>query len=278
MDDAINVAVVGRLFLYLGVLIAIGRSASVYLNAEWSTHDAPALRRTARAGTLALWLAPWLLLHFQLSALALTYGEAGPLLRDTAWGIGWSVLAGSCLALGAVLLLPVQRAAVVLVSVLSALLAVTVGGLGHAAASEQFPVGARVVDAFHVFAMGAWIGGLLTTYQLGQQLSTQARQFAWRRFSRMAAWMAPLTVLTGLAGALRMLYGAPIADMMSNRYSQLLLVKTGLVMVVLILGALQRRRILRGDLPERDLVRNECALAFVVLTVTAVFTGSEPPG
>lgn len=278
MDDAINVAVVGRLLLYIGALIAIGRSTSVFLNAEWGAHDAPALQWTARTGTLALWLAPLLLLHFQLTALELTLAESGPLLRDTGWGVNWSALAVSCAVLGIVLMAPVQRITVLLGAAGAMVVAATMGGMGHAAASEQFPVGARVLDAAHVLTMGAWIGGLFTTFQLGQQLSTQERQFAWRRFSRMATWMAPLTLATGLGSGVRMLYNAPIGDMIGNRYSQLLLVKSLLVVVVLLMGALQRRRIVRGDLPERDLIRNECAVAFVVLVVTAVFTGSEPPG
>lgn len=278
MQNAINVAVVGRLFLYVGALIAIGRSTTVYLNVEWAAHNTQVIRWTARVGTLALWLAPVLLLHFQLTALEIPIGESGPVLVGTRWGLGWSALAVACAVLGEVLLFPVQRITVVLTWFFSLLVAITMGGLGHAAASEQFPIGARVIDALHVLSMGIWIGGLLTTAQLGQELGTHARQFAWRRFSRMATWMAPLTVITGFAGAVRMLYGAPLVDILTHRYSQLLMVKVVLVTVILLMGGLQRRRILRGDLPERDRVRNECALAFVVLVVTAVFTGSEPPG
>jgi putative copper export protein len=46
---------------------------------------------------------------------------------------------------------------------------------------------------------------------------------------------------------------------------------------VLTVGARQRKRITRGENPAVRAVRVECAVAAVVLLITAALTGSEPP-
>ena len=65
---------------------------------------------------------------------------------------------------------------------------------------------------------------------------------------------------------------------MESSYGQLLVLKSLLVLAVLAIGARQRARITRGDLPAARSVQVEMGVALGVLLVTALLTGAEPPG
>lgn len=274
---------VARSLLYAGALVAVGRGVVVFRDHAWkagarSVFDTAGPRWVARGAAVALVAAPLLLLQWQLAALEMTRADLPVLLAETAWGHGWSLLAVSAVLASAALVLPVTRATARL-SLLTALgVAVAMGGLGHAAADERWPIGARVLDAAHVLAMGAWIGGLLVTVLITRVPVFALQDLAWRTFSRTATLMAPLTVLTGALSGARLLVGTPSDVIMASDYGRLLLLKTGLVLLVLAIGAAQRRRIARGTRPESARVWTELGMAAAVLLVTAVLTGTEPPG
>jgi putative copper export protein len=272
-----------KMLLYVGALMAVGRGSVAFLDPEWkagarSVFDTAVPRTVARIGAIALMAAPLLLLQLQLDALEMTRADIPVLLADTAWGHGWSQLTMACLLASVALVLPVARATSLLLLVASLGLAAALGGLGHAAADEQWPIGARVLDAMHVAAMGAWIGGLLTTLLITRVPAFALRDAAWRTFSRTATIMAPVTVLTGVGSGARLLLGMPPAMIVSSDYGFLLLVKTVLVIVVLVIGARQRSRIARGAAPVNRTMWVEIGVATFVLWVTAVLTGTAPPG
>jgi copper resistance protein D len=274
---------VARSVLYAGVLVAVGRGSITFLDPEWkagarSVHEAPGPRLLARAAALFLVLAPLLLLLQQLAALEMTRADIPVLLAQTAWGQGWSQLTLSAVLASVALVLPTGRTASLLLVLASLGVAVAMGGLGHAAADERWPIGARALDAVHVAAMGAWIGGLLVTLLLTRVPAFALRDAAWRTFSRTATLMAPVTVFTGLLSGARLLFGTAPAAILASDYGRLLGIKTLLVLVVLIIGASQRRRIGRGAQPETRRLWTEVGVAAAVLLVTAVLTGSEPPG
>jgi putative copper export protein len=75
----------------------------------------------------------------------------------------------------------------------------------------------------------------------------------------------------------RLLLGTPPAAILASDYGRLLLLKSALVLIVLTIGARQRKRITRGEKPAVRAVRVECAVAAAVLVITAALTGSEPP-
>jgi putative copper export protein len=156
--------------------------------------------------------------------------------------------------------------------------AVTMGGLGHAAADEQWPLAARVLDALHLVTVGAWIGGLLVTLLITRVPVFSLRDLAWRTFSRTATVAAPTALLTGVLSGVRVLRGATPSAIAASDYGRMLVLKTALVLVVLGIGAAQRRRIARGAQPESARVWTEVGVAVAVLVVTAVLTGTEPPG
>lgn len=276
-------ALTARSLLYAGVVIAVGRASVAFFDPEWkagarSVHDMPGPRALARAAALLLVLSPLLLLQLQLAALEMTRAEIPTLLAETSWGNGWSQLTFACVLASAALVLPVARTSVLLLLLAALGVAVAMGGLGHAAADERWPVGARALDAVHVVAMGSWIGGLLVTLLLTRVPSFALRDAAWRSFSRTATVVAPVTVITGALSGARLLWGTAPAAVLASDYSRLLALKTVLVLLVLGIGASQRRRIAQGRQPEGQRVWTEVGIAAAVLLVTAVLTGSEPPG
>ncbi len=282
MNEGVLWAGAARLLLYVGALLAVGRASVAFLDPGWkagarSVHDARAPRLLVWGGVAALLGAPLLLLVLQLGALEMTAADVPTLLTDTGWGQGWSQLMGACVLAAVALLLPVGRTTSLLLLMASLGVAAAMGGLGHAASDEQWPLGARLLDAMHVAAMGAWIGGLVVTLLITRVPAFALRDAAWRTFSRTATIMAPVTVLTGVGSGARLLLGTPPAAILASDYGRLLLGKSVLVLVVLAIGARQRKRIARGETAAVGAVRVECAVAAAVLLITAALTGSEPP-
>jgi putative copper export protein len=226
-------------------------------------------------------MAPLALLLVQQQALELTMAEVPGLLRDTTWGRGWMPLAVSCLLSAILLPLPRTRArtrASSWVLLLAALgVAAAMGGLGHAAADDQWPLASRLFDALHVVGVGAWIGGLTLMLLAGAGTAVPSAG-EWRAFSRIATVMAPVVLLSGVGSTWRRVGGnGPMAILVSD-YGKLLLLKIVLALAVMAMGFTQRRRIAAGQTPSRTVVLREVVLAAVVLAATAWMTGTEPPG
>lgn len=271
-----------RALLYVGAVAALGRAGGCLFAGAWMAgtrrvHEARGPRALARVAALALAVAPLLLLQQQLAALEMSPADVRALLAQTTWGHGWSVLTAACVLTGVALVLPLRRATALGLLLASFATAVAMGGLGHAAADERWPAGARVLDAVHVIATGLWIGGLLDTLLITRVPGFSLRDLAWRTFSRTATVMAPAAVLTGVLSGVRVLGVMAPAVIVASDYGRLLALKTALVVVVLIIGARQRRRIQRGEMPGSRAVHVECAVAAAVMLVTAALTGSEPP-
>jgi putative copper resistance protein D len=272
-----------RLLLYGGAALAIGRGMLAVLAREASgaSADPRAVRVSLWIAALALVMAPIALLLQQQQALELTIAEVPGLLRDTTWGRGWMPLAVSCLLSAILLPLPRTRArtrasswALLLVALG---VAVAMGGLGHAAADDQWPLASRVFDALHVVGVGAWIGGLLLML-LASAGTSAPTAGAWGAFSRMASVMAPVVLLSGVGSTWRRVGGSGPMAILASDYGKLLLLKIVLALAVMALGATQRRRIAAGETPSRTVVLREVVLAAVVLGATAWMTGTEPPG
>jgi putative copper export protein len=263
------VAISARLLLYVGSLIAIGDPAARMLSGvvRHAAHT-PASRRLI-AGWAAVVGALALLLHAQFAALEMPIAREtlSVILGKTTWGQGWSLLVGvAVVGLAAAF----ARGAPRLQLLLALLLAAAMGGLGHAAADETVWL-SRSLDAVHVVGAGLWIGALAC-------LPASPSVSTWARFSRLAEVSAPLVVLSGGVSAWRRVSEASVSTIVAADYGRLLIGKIVLVLVVLALGAAHRRRVRRHDTPTSRSVRAELALAVVVLVVTAVLTGTAPPG
>lgn len=272
-----------KLLLYMGATVVIGDVTLRLRQVFALAGSLPAAHRAAaRAGWAAVAAAlPMLLLAQVLSLeLDLATESYGMLLVGTGWGHGWLVLlAATVVGCGGFALrwaVPFQAMAV-------AALSVAVGGLGHAAAEESWPLLARGIDGVHVAAVGAWIGGLIL---LARFAPHEHQGEAWARFSRVATVAAPLVLLSGIGSALLRLTAVPIdqgavaavSAVLTADYGRLLLVKVVLALVVLGYGARHRTRIAREEFVAPRTVRAELLFALLVFAVTAVLTGSAPPG
>lgn len=272
-----------RLLLYSGAALAIGRGMLTVLvrDVNGASTDPRAVRVSLWLAALALVMAPLALLLLQQQALELTTAELPGLLRDTTWGRGWMPLAMSCLL--SAILLPMShmrsrtRGSSWALLLVALGVAAAMGGLGHAAADDQWPLASRVFDALHVVGVGAWIGGLLLMLLASAGTSVPSAG-AWGAFSRMASVMAPVVLLSGVGSTWRRVGGNGPMAILASDYGKLLLLKIVLALAVMAMGFTQRRRIAAGQTPSRAVVLREVVLAVVVLAATAWMTGTEPPG
>ncbi|MEI6739805.1 MAG: CopD family protein [Gemmatimonadaceae bacterium] len=269
-----SLADVGRFALALGAALVIGDSVSA-----WAVGSRPGDRLVVprRIHLLGAWLAVLtaLLLLFVAQAVALdlapSTAEVAMLVRQTAWGRGWSVLAGVALV-GS--LLALLRAPWLLRTLVAGALAVAMGGLGHSSA-DSAPIVARGLDAVHVLGMGGWLGALLWMYR---DVAHEVTRGGWQRYSRLAGVAAPVVVLSGMGSALRRFGTATVPEILGSSYGRLLLGKVAVVGLVLALGAWHRRQLAESESPGRLSVLTELLLAAAVLGVTALLTGTAPPG
>ena len=261
-------ATIARLLLYLAVLLAVGDAGAQWAQgAPWRAR-AGAITRRALHTWLAALVALLLLFVAQFLALELspTVDEVAMLARQTAWGRGWLLLSGVAVA-GTVLTL--VRASLALRLFAALVLAVAMGGLGHAAADDA-PWLARTLDATHVIAVGAWLGTLWCL--------RNATTADWARVSVIATFGAPIAVVSGIGMGWRRLSEATLAQVIDGDYGRLLALKLAIVAIILTFGARHRRDVRAQRAPAPGSVRMELALAFVTLAVTAVLTGTAPPG
>ena len=272
-----------RLLLYSGAALAIGRGMLTVLvrDVNGASTDPRAVRVSLWLAALALVMAPLALLLLQQQALELTTAELPGLLRDTTWGRGWMPLAMSCLL--SAILLPMShmrsrtRGSSWALLLVALGVAAAMGGLGHAAADDQWPLASRVFDALHVVGVGAWIGGLTLMLLAGAGTAVPSAG-EWRAFSRIATVMAPVVLLSGVGSTWRRVGGSGPMAILASDYGKLLLLKIVLALAVMAMGFTQRRRIAAGQPPSRTVVLREVVLAAVVLGATAWMTGTEPPG
>ena len=284
-----TLAAITRLFLYLGAMIVVGDASLALGRRSLGASD-----RTEKDEAHALVLIGWtlaLIATFALMLLQARDMELGPsiaslsILLSTTWGRGWLVLIAAAFV-GTIV--TVMRLPAALRTVAAFCLAGTMGGIGHAAADDAFPLLARVMDSLHVLSAGAWLGGLALVAWMQWRLPASQLRPEWESFSRIATIAAPLVVVTGAIAGWRRLQLAPLdqgaatpmsfAAAASSEYGVLLGAKLALVLVMLALGYTHRRRVLKEHAPSWTTVFTELALAVAVLVVTGVLTGTAPPG
>lgn len=267
------IAVVAKLLLYVGATVVMGEATVrvrhiVPHEARDHRCDGPLLQ----FGWCAMCVSVALLFVKQAVDMefATSLHAVRVVLTQTTWGRGWTVLA-TFVALGAAL--QVFQASVWMRAVAITGVAMSMGGLGHAAADETWPLLSRVNDALHVLGVGVWIGGLIFV----SRATSENCADVWSRFSALATIAAPVVVLTGFVASFLRLSDASLGAIFASDYGRLLLLKIGLAVVVLAYGAAHRQCLIELGVPGQRSVRNELWFAFAVLVVTSVLTGSAPP-
>ena len=252
----------------------------------------------AIVGAMLLGGAPLLLLELQRQSLEMTRAELPVLLFETPWGPHWMQLAAACLMTAVALVVMGGRSrtapaagqqspsrhvvtpAQALAGLGTVAVAMTMSGLGHAAADAEWPQLSRVADSLHALASATWIGGLALTAWVARHGDDDASARAWSRFSRVATVAAPLVVLSAAGSSWRRLGALDPETLwraLATPYGQLLAAKGLLVVAMLAVGARQRQRIVARKRTELRAIGAELLVALLVFGVTAVLTGTEPP-
>lgn len=291
-------AVVGAVAFGMIVLPRASRAMAGTLLPETRLEIADSSRRLGQSALVLLLIAG--LSRFYAEARAvLGPGRAvdASAMREllaTSWGTGWLIgIIGLCLA--AVGFTIVKRAAPQAGWSVASLGALAIGIApaltGHAMATR--PVALSLVsDALHVLAACAWLGTLLSLLFAALPLvrGERSRQRIGsgalvaslvRAFHPLALTCAAIVIATGLLAAWLRL--PTVASLWESTYGQVLLTKLALVAIVVVLGALNWRRMmprLGDDQSARRITRTagaELTIAALVLAVTAVLVSTSPP-
>lgn len=224
---------------------------------------------------------------------------------ETKFGTIWGLAVVAWIAFGllvALLLAPAAsrsrrvwlRAALAAVPLVFVVLVPALAGHG----STQSPVALLFpVNVVHVAAMAVWLGGLAAllfvvprgTRELEVGDRGRLLAAALSRFSRVALVSVGAILLTGLIQAY--VYVRHLDDLLSTGYGRAVLIKFGLLMVLIGIGAYNRRRSVprlnriaaggespgRAGLLLRRALRGEVALLAVVIGVTAALASYAPP-
>ncbi|SFS49595.1 copper resistance protein CopC [Paenibacillus sp. BC26] len=143
---------------------------------------------------------------------------------------------------------------------------------GHAAVFA--PKTASVMfDFVHLAAAAIWIGGLILLGLLWQADRKEAGRFAVL-FSRAALLSLALLILSGIG--MTLLFLPSLNYLFYTAWGTILLVKTGLVLLVLVVGGILHLRVRRGNLPTTVLLRIDAALMALIIVSAALFTYISP--
>ena len=120
---------------------------------------------------------------------------------------------------------------------------------GHAAAADGTEFALQVsADALHLLASGVWLGGLVPLAFLLRECNRNAmrRTSPWpreatRRFSNLALASVTMLIGTGIYNAWNLVGG--FAPLFGTPYGKLLLIKLGLLLPLLAIGAVNLLRL-----------------------------------
>jgi copper transport protein len=153
---------------------------------------------------------------------------------------------------------------------------------GHSAADAGSSWLSQLADWLHLSAASLWVGGLVQLAFVVWPLEPELRRRAFLRFSRLASFLIVVLLAAGIY--LSVLRLPRLADLWSEGYGQVLLVKLGLVSLALLWGAMHhfvvRPALERGAPPFARLPRSlagESAVGMAILLAAAVLVDSKPP-
>ena len=145
---------------------------------------------------------------------------------------------------------------------------------GHALDGDQPRLLAPLGDLLHLGAAAVWLGGLASLLLAFPASAEPARTTAARRFSSFAIPMVLVLVAGGVSRALTQLDS--LSQLWETSYGRTLLVKSGLLLVLVALGWLNRGRLAAGFARMRPIVIAELLVLLVVVGAVGVLTDLRP--
>ena len=152
--------------------------------------------------------------------------------------------------------------------------------------SQALPLLGIPVDVLHVAASAVWLGGLaVLALAVIPLLDAKSALLTYTRYGRYAQYAVITIVVTGLIQTLR-LHGVSLSSLFGERHGQILLLKILAVGLMLKVGDVNRRRLLK-NIPKEDspmikrstlLLRasyTELVCGVVVLALTSVLVTSS---
>ncbi|MDE3004006.1 MAG: CopD family protein [Gemmatimonadota bacterium] len=254
--------------------------------------DARLTREAARLGVIgAVAILVGLLLFFGRQLVEFRdpfspWSAEAALLLGTPWGRTWlRAIIGAALLTFAFVMARRVPAGWVFATPLALALGAFPAFTGHAAAADQYTPVFLLADTMHVWAAGAWVGGLAAVLWLELSEGREAPRLSLLAtlvpaFSSVAMVSVAVLVLTGALASWGHL--ASLTTLFSTTWGRLLLAKLGVVLVVLGFGA-RNFRILTprlgtdsGDRAMRRSAIAELAVMQVILIVTALLVRTSP--
>ncbi|WP_245509291.1 copper homeostasis membrane protein CopD [Bradyrhizobium zhanjiangense] len=169
-------------------------------------------------------------------------------LWDTDFGHVWAVRAPLMILLVAAIQLPgvshLNRRTIAIVTFLAAILLVSLAGIGHTQVNEGTSARIHVTsDVAHLLAAGAWLGGLLplSLFLASNQKVRVPNRGVVRVLSRFSGMGYAAVAILLASGSINswFLVGS-LSHLISTTYGQLLLVKSGLFVLMVLLAAANR--------------------------------------
>jgi putative copper resistance protein D len=290
-----------RLVHFASTMMAFGGSAFRLYAVGGGDHDlvtvldAP-LRRVLLVTAILALLSALLLVPFIGSTMAgsasaaLDWKTISTVLLDTSFGRVWRRrLLGASLF---VLLCAVRSVQAAYRVALSALLLMSLGWVGHAAAEKGGAgFGHEINQSVHLLAGGIWLGGLVPlAWLVVQTLRSQSERWfvllwnALARFSRMGYVAVALVALTGIVNTI-LLVGS-IDDLTGTPYGRVLVIKVALFLLLVAVAIINRfalvpwisreARASRGTTALLWTVGIEQMLGLAIIAVASVL-GTLPP-
>jgi len=297
----IDLYAAGRALAFMAALGLIGACAFAALIPRWrlaeddiGTLPARALTATwtvVTTAAVALLVAHLIraygqVLSFLEPAEPFTWEAARPILFQTTWGSGWlRQVAAAAVSIPLALLArrrPVPGLA--LLGTVALAVAVTSPLTGHAV---EHPWGAGLgvgLHALHLLGGGIWLGTLATMTFAGLRLARAEHAAVARMvtvFSPVALAGAGLAVSAG--ALMSYAYVGDLGSLIGSQYGRALLVKVGLLLGAMALGAWNWRRIsprLGDPAATRTLTRSatvESLIGLLIVSVTAVLVALPAP-
>jgi len=292
-------AVVGAVVFRLVVLRLAERAMTVTLTTETRTEIAGSARRLAQSALVLLLIAGLSRLYEEATAVlgpnrAIDRSALRSIVFGSSWGAGWLVgIVGIVLAAyGFAVARRARGESGWMIAALGALAIVIAPALtGHARVTS--PVGLSVAtDMLHVCAVCAWVGSLMALLFTALPFVRGRRTMSAigsgplvaglvRAFHPVALTCAATVIATGIVASWLRL--PTVASLWESAYGRVLLLKLVLVSIVVLLGALNWRRMLPAlgdDHAAHRITRTagaELTIAALVLAVTAVLVSTTPP-